>query len=563
MITAFLDDRKGQIFILKGYAGTGKTTLAGCIASLLSQRKIMPEIMAPTGRAAKVLRSRIEGCKATTIHKQIYKQTKDIEIEGDDDLGRIVFKVRERENMGIFIVDEASMISSRKQEHELVKFGTDVLINDILTYARTRFGGKIIFIGDPAQLPPVGDNRSAALDETFFMEKGMNVRSYTLTDVIRQDKESAILRNATTLRNMLNTDERNSLVLDRKAGEVDDLSSGAVADEYCRNDTSAAIVCYSNKTASEYNKLVRSILFPGKKDVVVGDRLMIVYNTYYKNVYQLNGGMITVTEVSDTVVRQSAPVFKDIAGERKRVIVSLDFRKIAYVTSESIIERGYIIESLLNSDTPNLTVDETKALFINFEMRMKSEAKKAGGEDIMAQRRAQRRTQEFDDALRADEFYNALQVKYGYAFTCHKAQGGEWDTVYVDFDKRNGLDDDSLRWKYTAVTRAKKRLVCVNLADISPIMGLEIRDIGKTGKYSDDALSFGKVKETPFHDANARAAIKCKYWSVVQNMAESDEYYNVENVKPAAFRDIYSVKTPTGDTVRVDAIYNGAGIFTK
>lgn len=562
MITAFLDDRKGQIFILKGYAGTGKTTLAGCIYRQLLERKRRPQVMAPTGRAAKVLRSTIEGCGATTIHKGIYAFAGG-EIDEEKGTAKIVFEVRSIDNTGIFLIDEASMISSRKQEHELIQFGSDVLIDDILTYARTLFGGKIIFIGDPAQLPPVGDNRSVALDEAFFKEKGLDVRSYTLTDVVRQGKESAVLSNATAIRNMLNTNERNTLVFTRMAGEVDDLGSGEVPNAYCSNNTSASIVCFSNKKAAEYNKHVRSILFPGMTNVTVGDRLMVVHNSYYRNYTLLNGDMITVTGVSDKVVKQSAPVKTDIAGEGKMVVVSLTFRKISFITGDGDILNRYIIDSLLNSDARDLTIDEMKMPYPNFKMRMENAAKMAGDDDPEAKLRAREGTQEFADALANDEIYNALHVKYGYAFTCHKSQGGEWDTVYVDFSKRNGLDDDSLRWKYTAVTRAKKRLVCVNLVDISPMMGLEIRDIVKTGKYSDDALSFDNVIETPFHDANARAAVKCKYWSVVQNMAESDEHYYVENVKPAAFRDIYSVKTPTGNTVRVDAIYNGAGIFTK
>ena len=562
MITAFLNDEKGQIFILKGYAGTGKTTLAGCIYRQLLKRKRRPQVMAPTGYAAKVLCSTIEGCGATTIHKGIYELAGS-EIDKDKGTAKIAFEVKLIGNTGIFLIDEASMISSRKQEHELLRFGSDILIDDILTYARTLFGGKIIFIGDPAQLPPVGDNRSAALDEAFFKEKGLDVRSYILTDVVRQGKESAVLSNATTIRNMLNTNERNSLVLDRKAGEVDDLSSGEVPNAYCSNDTSASIVCFSNKKAAEYNKYVRSILFPGMANVAVGDKLMVVHNSYYKGYTLFNGEMITVTEVSDKVIKQSAPVRTDIAGEHKMVVVSLTFRRISFITDDGDILSRYIIDSLLNSDARDLTIDEMRMLYPNFKIRMSEKAKMAGDNDPRAKLRAREGTMEFRDALLNDEFYNALHVKYGYAFTCHKSQGGEWDIVYVDFDKRNGLDDDCLRWKYTAVTRAKKRLVCVNLVDITPMTNLKIKDIGITSTYSKEALSFGNVIETPYHNHDALSSVKCKYWSVVQNMAESDEHYYIENIKPAAYRDIYSVKTPTGDTVRVDAIYNGAGIFTQ
>lgn len=562
MITAFLDDAKGQVFILKGYAGTGKTTLAGCLWRLLMARKRQPYVMAPTGRAAKVLRSTIEGCLATTIHKSIYDFA-GVEIDKDKGTAKTVFEVEDKGNNVIYIIDEASMISSRKQEHELLRFGSDVLLDDILTSARTLYGGKIIFIGDPAQLPPVGDNRSAALDEAFFKEKDIDVRSYTLTDVVRQAKESAVLNNATTIRNMLITNERNSLVIARKAGEVDDLGSGEVPDAYCDDATRAAIVCYSNKKAAEYNRLVRSILFPGMPNVAVGDRLMVVHNSYHGGYTLLNGEMITVTEVSDDIIKQGAPVQTDVAGEPTRIVVTLNFRKISFLTDDGYILSRYIIDSLLNNDARDLTIDEMRMLYPNFRIRMGDAAKRAADDDIHAKLRAREGTMEFAEALANDQIYNALHVKYGYAVTCHKAQGGEWDTVYVDFDGRNGLDDDSLRWKYTAVTRTKKRLVCVNLIDITPMSRLKINAITTTSRPSNDALAFGPVAATPFHDSSSSAAARAKYWSVRHNMDECGGGYSIVSVQPKPFRDIYSICTPAGGTVRVDAVYNKAGIFTK
>lgn len=566
-IEDFLSKESDQIFILRGYAGTGKTTLVGCIIKMLcEQGRRIPICMAPTGRAARAMREKVADCEATTIHHRIY-DFEEIETDEKEGILHYSFGVKKNDDYCICIVDEASLVGSSEQKHEMFQFGTGVLIEDLLTYARPLHGGKIIFIGDPAQLPPVGDNRSVALDRMFFKEKGLNVEEYTLTDIVRQNKESCVLTDATMLRRLICNGERNKLVFKRRINEVEDIDASSVANAYCNdNSESAAIICFSNKQATSYNKAIRNILFPAKRDVSVGDKLMVVSNNYFMGNVLLNGDIVTVVQVSNDVITQGAPVMTEEAGKRKRQEVSLTFRKIGIRTTDGVIMERYIIDSLLNSNLPNLDINEVKALYINFVMRMRDAVKRYDKNDKsmevkVARRRTNPRTAEFINAMKEDVFFNALHVKYAYAFTCHKAQGGEWNTVYVDFERRNGLDNDSLRWKYTAVTRAKKRLLCANLVDITPMMDLVMRDIGVASKYSSEALSFGNVAETPFHNAKAITAVKCKYWSVVQNMEGSG--YRVEDVKPSNYRDIYSVKTPTGEVVRVDAIYNGAGIFTQ
>ena len=549
MVKEFIADKDSQIFILKGYAGTGKTTLIRCITDYLSTQSLQAQLMAPTGRAAKILRTKLQDNNASTIHKGIYKFSHLI-IEESEGILKYVFPLKESKGRGIYIIDEASMISSRKSNSELFQFGSGILIYDLLSYARVNFGGKIIFVGDPMQLPPVGDNCSMALEETFFNELSMRVYSYELTDIVRQDKDSCILANATMIRDLIKKKEKNNLVFEKKENEVMDIEAVDVAKKYCEDsDRLSAIVCYSNQQASDYNSAIRAILFPNANHVVAGDKLMVVCNSYYGDCELLNGDIITALSVSDNIISQSAPVWTERNGEKLREVITLNFREITFQAEDGNIYKRYIIDTLLQNKLPSLTIDEIKALYINMVMRVRTEKGLTNP-----------KSEEFAKAMSEDPFYNALQLKYGYAFTCHKSQGGEWNTVYVDFTKRTGLDAESLRWKYTAVTRASKELWCIGLPDITPIASLKINPINKSTKVAANALSFDSIKETPFHPFSASSSVKCKYWSIVKNMDGTQ--YSIKNVICKPWRDIYEVNTPIG-VVRVDAIYNSAGLFTK
>ena len=553
MIRDFISGRDEQIFILKGYAGTGKTYLIRCLADYLLSRKILPEIMAPTGRAAKVLNGVLPGnVRASTIHHRIYAYEGGGYVTEKGEFKKLLFPIKKNNSIGICIIDEASMVSLKASGSEVFEFGTGVLIDDLLTYARPLHGGKLIFVGDPAQLPPVGDNRSAALDEEFFREKGLGVVSFTLTDIIRQGKDSFILKNATILRTLLEKGERNTLVFEKKNGEVESIESSDVSRSYVANPENSAIVCFSNSQAAQYNKAIRDILFPGEQHICAGDKLMVVRNSYRENRILLNGDMMTVLAVHGETITQSAPVYTEAGGMKRQETVSLTYRKILCRTSDSSEFYTYIIESLLESNLPSLTPDEYKSVFIN--LRIRAERQGIERSDFEA----------FNSFMKDDAFYNALQVKYGYAFTCHKAQGSEWSNVIVDFDKRTGLDIDSIRWKYTAVTRAKKSLFCVNLPDIRPLHGLKIRAIARANGISPSTIAFNETRKSPFHGCDADSALVSKYWSVEDNMEDDGAQYVVWSVQSLpSYREIYRVKTPSGEVVRVDALYNKAGMFTK
>ena len=422
MIEKFIADKDSQVFILKGYAGTGKTTLIRSIADYLSTQSLHIQLMAPTGRAAKILRSKLPNYGASTIHRGIYNFSHLIVEESEGTL-KYIFPLKDNHERCIYIIDEASMISSRESKNELFQFGTGVLIKDLLSYARLNFGGKVIFVGDPMQLPPVGDDCSVALDETYFDILEMNVYSYELTDIVRQDKNSCILANATILRELIRKKERNRLVFKKKEHEVMDIGAMEVAKKYCEDpEQSSAIVCFSNQQAADYNTAIRNIIFPETNHVAVGDKLMVVCNSYYYDKCELlNGDIITVVETSNDIISQSAPIWTEKNGRKVKEIITLDFREISFQVEDGNIYKRYIIDTLLQNKRPSLTIDEMKALYINMVMRMRTEKGLTNP-----------KSEEFTKAMWGDPFYNALHVKYGYAFTCHKSQGGEWNTVYVD-----------------------------------------------------------------------------------------------------------------------------------
>lgn len=546
----FMASGDEQVFILTGYAGTGKTFVIRQLVELLLTLKIMPQVMAPTGRAAKVLNTGLpDSVRATTIHKAIYELTA---MEGEE--GKLQFAVRQPDGVRMVIVDEASMVSSKAAKHELVEFGSGVLIDDLLSYVRPWHGGKVIFVGDPAQLPPVGDNSSAALDEQFFIGKGLRVSSCCLTTIVRQQAESQILKAATTLRALLDSPQRNTLVIERKEGEVIDLASSAVAQQFVADQQAGrttAVVCFSNQQALSHNNAIRSLLSEDDALIRPGERLMVVRNNYSRGTILLNGDIITICEASDETIMQSAPVTTEETGVKVRKIISLQFKRVKFTTDVGKELQAYVIVSLLNSGSATLSVDEARALYINLKMRAQDR-----GID------PKRDSEAFRDFMVSDEFYNALLVKYGYAFTCHKAQGSEWESAIVDFTRRTGLDSDSLRWKYTAVTRAKQRLYCVGLHDIQPMDGIRILPIAQASRVLPRKVEYECTLCSPFHGAGA-SALASKYWSVSENMQEDGGAYTVENVGSFPYRERYCVKTPSGHFVKVDCHYAGCGLFTK
>lgn len=546
-IKAFLNS-DASVFILRGYAGTGKTTMVKVIADYIKQSRQLA-MMAPTGRAARVLATKT-GHKAVTIHKAIYakahiepKKVKDIA----ESEYKFVFPINESENGGniVAIVDEASMVCSRKIEHELFIFGTDNLMEDLLTFVRPNFGGKVIFVGDPAQLPPVGESVSNALRAEYFKEKGLKVVEAELTEVLRQKGDSVILKNAMMIRDLLQKDKRNQLVFEEQKDDVEMVPSEQFLDKYLkyrkesgRHDS--VIICYSNKSANRYNRDIRKSLYGGDVPLRENDILLITQNNYRLN--RMNGEFVPVLSVGART-QQSAPVYAQIGGKRQRIVITLNFIQVTVPDGDGNPMLCMLLEDLLTSDKATISIDENRALYINFCMRLPS---------------LKQGTQVFADALLNDEYYNAIRAKYGYAVTGHKCQGGEWGKVFVDYTDRTGLDDDSLRWAYTATTRAQKTLYVSNLPHITPFSKFRIESIQKCKSIDPECRILNEVPPTPFHDKNVDNGIRAKYHCIVKNLKYTP--YKIVSVQSRPYLEIYNIQTPDG-VDRYDLYYKTGIIF--
>ena len=546
-IKAFLNS-DASVFILRGYAGTGKTTMVKVIADYIEQTRQLA-MMAPTGRAARVLAMKT-GHTATTIHKAIYSKAhvepKKVKNIAESEF-KFVFSINNSENGGniVAIVDEASMVCSRKIEHELFMFGTDNLMEDLLTFVRPNFGGKVIFVGDPAQLPPVGESVSNALRAEYFKEKGLKVIEAELTEVLRQKDDSVILKNAMMIRDLLKKDKRNQLVFEEQKDDVETIPSEQFLDKYLnyRKESGkhdSVIICYSNKSANRYNRDIRKSLYGGDVPLQENDILLITQNNYRLD--RMNGEFVPVLSIGERI-QQSAPVYAQIGGKKERIVITLNFIKVTVPNGDGYPMPCMLLEDLLTSDTATISIDENRALYINFCMRNPN---------------LKQGTESFAEALLNDEYYNAIRAKYGYAVTGHKCQGGEWGKVFVDYTGRTGLDDDSLRWAYTATTRAQKTLYVTNLPHITPFSKFRIEPIQKCKNIAPECRILNEVPPTPFHNKNVDNGIRAKYHCIAKNMEYTP--YRIISVQSRPYLEIYNIQTPDG-VDRYDLFYKAGDIF--
>lgn len=546
-IKAFLNS-DASVFILRGYAGTGKTTMVKVIADYIEQTRQLA-MMAPTGRAARVLAMKT-GHTATTIHKAIYSKAhvepKKVKNIAESEF-KFVFSINNSENGGniVAIVDEASMVCSRKIEHELFMFGTDNQMEDLLTFVRPNFGGKVIFVGDPAQLPPVGESVSNALRAEYFKEKGLKVIEAELTEVLRQKDDSVILKNAMMIRDLLKKDKRNQLVFEEQKDDVETVPSEQFLDKYLnyRKESGkhdSVIICYSNKSANRYNRDIRKSLYGGDVPLQKNDILLITQNNYRLD--RMNGEFVPVLSIGERI-QQSAPVYAQIGGKKERIVITLNFIKVTVPNGDGNPIPCMLLEDLLTSDTATISIDENRALYINFCMRNPN---------------LKQGTESFAEALLNDEYYNAIRAKYGYAVTGHKCQGGEWGKVFVDYTGRTGLDDDSLRWAYTATTRAQKTLYVTNQPHITPFSKFRIEPIQKCKNIAPECRILNEVPPTPFHNKNVDNGIRAKYHCIAKNMEYTP--YRIISVQSRPYLEIYNIQTPDG-VDRYDLFYKAGDIF--
>jgi exodeoxyribonuclease-5 len=426
-----------SLFLLKGYAGTGKTTLVSAVVTALAGMKINTVLLAPTGRAAKVL-TQYSKKTAYTIHKKIYRQK-----SLTDGLGKFNLDRNLHQNT-VFLVDEASMISNYSAEASV--FGSGCLLDDLIEYVYNGKNCRLILIGDSAQLPPVGLDISPALDPRELEAcYNLEVKMHTLTQVVRQNEESGILMNATELRRKLNDDEEGfpSLSTDNYpdiykitgADLIEEISSAHY--KYGLEDT--IVISRSNKRANRFNQGIRNTVLYREDEICSGDYLMVVKNNYFwthdieEMDFIANGDIVEIVRIHK---------YTEIYGFRYAEVT------VRFPDYKDVEIDTMIMLDTLNMETASLGYEENKKLFFTI------------AEDY-ADIRAKKKKYE---KVRDNKFFNALQVKFAYAVTCHKAQGGQWKAVFVDqgYVTDEMLNREYFRWLYTALTRASEKLYLVN-----------------------------------------------------------------------------------------------------
>ena len=431
------DDDLSKIFLLNGYAGTGKTTLISALVAALKELGMLSILLAPTGRAAKVL-SRYSGEKALTIHKQIYREKTNASYESK-------FSLNINRNKGaIFIVDEASMLSAGSGFEQNI-FGSGSLLEDLISYVRSGSNCRLILVGDGAQLPPVGEEYSPALNVDEMSQYGDVV--YELMDeVVRQSQTSGILFNATLVRCML---ERNIIEVPRfemKFEDVQAVQGGEFLellqdcyDRYGRDET--IVITRSNKRANRYNEGVRRNVLFAEEELESGDMLMVVKNNYYYT-ERLEDCPMSFIANGDTARLERLRREEELYGFRFAT-AQLSFGDY----DDTEIECKILLDTL-KSESPSLTREESQKLFYEVEQDYTDTASKI---------------KRFKQ-IRENPYFNALQIKFSYAVTCHKAQGGQWKAVFIDrcLFGDEPMTRDMLRWLYTAITRATERVYFVN-----------------------------------------------------------------------------------------------------
>ncbi len=433
-----LDNDQDSVFVLKGYAGTGKTSMLNAFVKALDKFRIRSVLLAPTGRAAKVLAT-YTNKNAYTIHKHIYRQQ-----SSTDGMGRFVLN-KNLFHDTFFIVDEASMISNSSTDSSI--FGSGCLLDDLLEYVYTGDNCKLLLVGDTAQLPPIGLDISPALSpEELEVSTGMHVISYELTEVVRQAENSGILYNATHLRNMIADEvvggyfpiELENFVDIRRIGGaelLEELSS-------CYStfgEMETIVVTRSNKRANKFNQGIRSTILYKEEQITVGDLLMVVKNNYYwlgenEHVdFIANGDIVEIRKIYK---------YESLYGFRfaNVCIRFVDYPELE-VDCKILLDTLHIEAAALTSDENRKLFDEVSADFADIRSKEKRWEK-----------------------VRENPYFNALQVKFAYAVTCHKAQGGQWKAVFVDqgYLTEDMLNTEYLRWLYTAFTRPTERLYLVN-----------------------------------------------------------------------------------------------------
>jgi len=434
---------QASLFLLKGYAGTGKTTIISSLVKMLGQLSAKPVLLAPTGRAAKVLAA-YSGEQAYTIHKKIYRvQTR------PDGTIEMALQTNKYKNT-LFLVDEASMISYGKETGQGNLFGSANLLDDLVKYIYSGRNCRLILIGDTAQLPPVHLSESPALNPLWLKNKyHLSIYTFEMRQVVRQSSESGILYNATLLRNML-LQNNNTHPAFKTEGFPDfirlnhETAGEQIMQSFNRNNLQdSLVICRSNKRANLFNHNIRQRVLFMEEEINSGDMLMVVKNNYYwlnesdDAGFLANGDLLSINRIQRN---------EHLYGFR---FSDIQASMIDYHDQPELDVK--IMLDTLNTNEAALNEGDYRRLF---------DAISEDYQDLPDKRSRMNK-------IKANEYYQALQVKFGYALTCHKSQGGQWRHVFIDMGYMPGMtaDKEYFRWLYTAITRAREKVFLMNFPD--------------------------------------------------------------------------------------------------
>ncbi len=542
-----------KVFLLKGYAGTGKTTMLAGLIEFLGEINMHVRLMAPTGRAANVI-SQKTNCRATTIHSAIYdfKDLKEYKTKDKDgrETFKYFFKLRNDKNTSktVFLIDEASMISNEFSENEHFRFGSGCLLNDLMEFANfsnPKSDAKIVFIGDPAQLPPIGMNFSPALDEDYLKEAfRCNPSSCEMTFPVRQTK-GHILNKTTILRDCIKSGFHNHFDFSPDKNEIFQLDYEEFIPSFIAKKENNVIITYKNRTAKELNESIRSKIFEETSYPQPGDRIIISRNNHKEQI--LNGEFGVVISASPTTENMNVPVQGNTVQLQWRTVELL----FTAENGEDKIVKAKMLDNFLNSDDAALTSIEQDALYIAF--KIKNPKLKQG-------------TPEFTEAIKNDPYFNCILIKYGYAITCHKAQGGEWKHVFVvwDYNKQKNLGDfienpiiegkssaSFFRWAYTAATRTSKFLYNLHPPFFTPFNNISfvpsiakeelLRMQGAKIKKKVIEISPEVFEELAEYDLEEMHEKLQKKFFEIKHLSQN-RYIKIFEVAHEPFQEIYSFK---------------------
>jgi hypothetical protein len=499
----FLMSNSESVFLLRGYAGTGKTFIIKGLTEYLQSIGRNYVLAAPTGKAAKVIAEKTKS-PALTLHSSIYSFNNIAEYRDDGLDGTETYKfcaelaVNQLSADTVFIVDEASMVSDVYNEAEFFRFGSGYLLRDFLKYVNLDLNDhrkKVIFIGDVAQLPPVGMSFSPALDKDYLLREH-NVHSicYELTEVLRQKVESGVVINSITLRKALQQGVFNQLSINFNFSDIAKVEHGKLMDRYLEScngniNSESIIIAHSNADVADYNRGIREHFFPGSPQASVGDKVMVVANSRVSGLFISNGDFGII---DDILGKSESRIIKikrkdHVTGEVETINIPLTFRDVVIglknLDGHFFSFKSKILENLLYSDQSSLSSDENKALYVDFCIRNSS---------------LRRGSLEFKNTLMSDPYFNALRLKFGYAITCHKAQGSEWKNVFVKCKtNQNQLTAEYFRWFYTAITRTSRNLWLMDPPNIK--IGSGIKIVQGSGIKVQQTSGFGTHLEKQQH----------------------------------------------------------------